>query len=242
MLTGRTALVTGASRGIGRAIARRLARDGATVVVHYARDDAAAKEVVESIRADGGAAGAVRAELPDELDDLVRALPDELDIVVNNAGVVARGTIEQIHPDEFDRVFTTNVRAPFLLVQRLLPRLRDGGRIINISSGVTRAVNPELIAYAMTKGALDTFSKTLAQHLGPRGITVNTVAPGAVDTDMNADWLRDNPDSQAAVSAQNALGRVGTPTDVAGVVAFLASEDSRWITANWLDATGGGRL
>lgn len=242
MLTGKTALVTGASRGIGRAIAQRLAHDGAAVVVHYARDDAAAEEVVESIRADGGAATAVRAELPDELDDLVRALPDELDVVVNNAGVIVRATIEGTSPEGFDRMFALNVRTPFFLAQRLLPKLRDGSRIINVSSSVTRSAFPQGIAYAMTKAALDAFSRALAQHLGPRGITVNTVAPGAMDTDMNADWLRDNPEVQAQLAAQNALGRLGTPADVANAVAFLASEDSRWITANWLDTSSGSRL
>ncbi|NUT90961.1 MAG: SDR family oxidoreductase [Saccharothrix sp.] len=234
----RTALVTGASRGIGRAIALRLAADGLRVVVHYARDEVAAKEVVAAA---GGGAFAVRASLPDEVDALFADLP-ELDVVVNNAGIGLPKPIEDVTPDEFDEVFGVNVRAPFFVVQRALELMREGGRIVNISSGVTRIAFPEGIAYSMTKGALDTFTRTLAQHLGPRGITVNTVAPGVVDTDVNAGWLRGNPAAEAGVAARTALGRVGRPGDVADVVSFVASEDARWVTGAWIDATGGAHL
>ncbi|MEN7504757.1 MULTISPECIES: SDR family oxidoreductase [unclassified Saccharothrix] len=234
----RTALVTGASRGIGRAIALRLAADGLRVVVHYGRDEVAAKEVVAAA---GGGAFAVRASLPDEVDALFADLP-ELDVVVNNAGIGLLNPIEDVTPDEFDEVFGVNVRAPFFVVQRALPLLRDGGRIVNISSGVTRIAFPEGIAYSMTKGALDTFTRTLAQHLGPRGITVNTVAPGVVDTDVNAGWLRGNPEAEAAMAARSALGRIGQPGDIADVVSFVASADARWVTGAWIDATGGAHL
>ncbi|GAA4608198.1 NAD(P)-dependent dehydrogenase (short-subunit alcohol dehydrogenase family) [Actinoplanes octamycinicus] len=252
-LDGRIALVTGASRGIGRAIAERLGRDGAFVVVHYARDDAAAREVVATIAGAGGQAAAVRAELgtPGDIGTLFagleRALRDAgrevaLDILVNNAGIGLPATIEQVDEAGFDRVFAVNVKAPFFLTQRALPLLRDGGRIINVSSGVTRVAFPEGIAYASTKGALDAFGHSLAKHVGPRGITVNAVAPGVIDTDVNAGWLRDNPGAQATVAEWSALGRVGQPADVADAVAFLASDDARWVTAGRIDATGGARI
>ncbi|MBB5956363.1 NAD(P)-dependent dehydrogenase (short-subunit alcohol dehydrogenase family) [Saccharothrix tamanrassetensis] len=231
----KTALVTGASRGIGRAIALRLARDGVRVVVHYARDAEAAEEVVSLA---GGGAFAVRATLPDEIDALFEPLT-ELDIVVNNAGIGLSKPIPEVTAEEFDEVFAVNVRAPFFVVQKALPLLRDGGRIVNISSGVTRIPFPEGIAYAMTKGALDTFTLSLAAALGPRGITVNTVAPGVVDTDINAAWLRDDPAARSAVAGWSVLGRVGEPSDIADVVSFVASDDARWVTGAWLDATGG---
>ncbi|MFD1150509.1 SDR family NAD(P)-dependent oxidoreductase [Saccharothrix hoggarensis] len=234
----KTALVTGAGRGIGRAIALRLAADGMRVVVHYGRDDESAASVVAEA---GRGAFAVRASLPAELDALVAALPP-LDVLVNNAGAALPHPIEDVTPEAFDEVFGVNVRAPFFLVQRALPLLRDGGRIVNISSGATRIAMPAGIAYSMTKGALDTFTRTLAQHLGPRGITVNTVAPGVVDTDINAPWLRGNPEAEAAMAARSALGRIGRADDIADVVSFVTSEDARWVTGAWIDATGGAHL
>ncbi|GAB3960074.1 SDR family oxidoreductase [Actinoallomurus acanthiterrae] len=243
-LSGRTALVTGASRGIGRAIAERLAADGARVAVHYGGNEAAAKETVAAIGEDR--AFTVRAELsaPDAVDTLFARLDEEfdgLDILVNNAAIATSSDFENTTPEEFDRIFAVNARAPFFIIQRALPRLRDGGRIVNISSGVTRIAMPEIITYAMTKGALETFTRTLAQQLGPRGITVNTVAPGIIDTDVNASWLRD-PEAAAAAAARAALGRVGRPEDVADVVAFVASDDARWVTGDWIDVTGGSDL
>jgi 3-oxoacyl-[acyl-carrier protein] reductase len=244
-LSGRTALVTGASRGIGRAIAERLAADGARVAVHYGSNEAAAKETVAAIGEDR--AFAVRAELsaPDAVDTLFERLDEEfdgLDILVNNAAIATSSDFENTTPEEFERIFAVNARAPFFITQRALPRLRDGGRIVNISSGVTRIAMPEIITYSMTKGALDTFTHTLAQQLGPRGITVNTVAPGIIDTDVNASWLRGDPEAEAAAAARAALGRVGRPEDVADVVAFVASDDARWVTAGWIDVTGGSEL
>lgn len=252
-LTGRTALVTGASRGIGRAVARRLASDGAFVAVHYGSNEGAAKQTVAAIEDTGGAAVAVQAELgaPGDADRLYaawesalarRGVPAELDILVNNAAVAVAKPIEAVTEAEFDRLFAVNVRAPFFVVRQGLGRLRDGGRIINLSSGVTRHAAPEIIAYSMTKGALDVFTMTLAKQLGARGITVNAVAPGVIDTDMNASWLRDDPKAQQRVARAAALGRHGQPEDVADVVAFLASPDARWITGQYLDATGGSGL
>jgi 3-oxoacyl-[acyl-carrier protein] reductase len=243
-LTGKTALVTGASRGIGRAIARRLAADGALVAVHYATSQAAATQTVTAIQADGGRAYAVRAELgvAGDVDTLFARLEaglsgQRLDILVNNAATRAAGFIQQTTPEEFDRMFAVNVRAPLFIVQRALPLLRDGGRIINVSSSDTRVALPMELAYAMTKGAVNVMSQTLANALGARGITVNAVAPGPTDTDMTA-FLRD-PEVQAATASATALGRVGQPADIADAVAFLASDDARWITGHLLDVTGG---
>lgn len=248
-LNGKTALVTGGSRGIGREIAERLARDGARVAVHYGRNDAAAKETVAAIEAAGGQAFAVRAELGVSGDaETLWAAFDEhaegLDILVNNAGIVeSMNPISRVTEEGFDRVFAVNTKAPFFITQLGLPRLRDGGRIINISTGLTRgSATPELIAYSMTKGAIDVLTMTLAKELGPRGITVNAVAPGVVDTDMNAGWLRGDADVWTDVAKQSPFNRVAKGDDVADIVAFLASADSRWVTGQWIDATGGALL
>lgn len=252
-LNGRTALVTGASRGIGRAIALRLAAEGALVAVHYGSNATAAKETVELATDAGGRAFAVQAELgvPGDaaalwagFDAGVREIGAEpgLDILVNNAAIARSDDISRVTPEQFDAVFAVNVKAPFFIVQQGLDRIRDGGRIINISSGVTRIAYPETIAYSMTKGALDTFSLTLAKMLGARNITVNSVSPGIVDTDVNAGWLRDNADAWAHAAAYSTFNRVGQPDDIADVVAFVASADARWVSGQNIDATGGSHL
>ncbi|MFF7856993.1 SDR family oxidoreductase [Streptomyces sp. NPDC007904] len=252
-LTGKTALVTGGSRGIGRAIAERLAGVGAVVAVHHGRNTAAADEVVNAIRAKGGAAFAVHAELgrPGDVKSLWESYDRQvlehsdgtgLDILVNNAGITPRGEIEETTVEAFDEAVAVNMRAPFFLTQQGLKRLRDGGRVINVSSGATRIALTDIIAYAMTKGAVDAFTLTLAKALGGRGITVNAVAPGIIDTDMNAAWLRGNEAAEKSAADLSALGRVGRPEDVADVVAFLASDDARWVTGQVIDATGGSRL
>ncbi|WP_079031877.1 SDR family oxidoreductase [Streptomyces specialis] len=248
-LGGKVALVTGGSRGIGRAIAERLGREGAIVAVAYARDDAAAAGVVERIGANGGRAFAIRAELGSHGDAAAlwaafdRHRPDgAVDIIVNNAAIARSSDLATLTEEEFDQVFAVNVRAPFFLVREALGRLRDGGRIINVSSGVTRIAHPEIIAYSSTKGALDTFTLNLAKQLGPRGITVNSVAPGIIDTDVNAEWLRTDPEAAAWAVSISALGRVGRPEDVADVVAFVASDDARWVTGRVIDVTGGSML
>ncbi|MFE1175556.1 SDR family oxidoreductase [Streptomyces sp. NPDC058773] len=254
-LNGKTALVTGGSRGIGRAVSERLAREGARVGVHYGRDETAAKETVSAIEAAGGRAFALRAELgaPGDAEALWAAFDEQaegLDILVNNAGIntAVDGTLKRIDAvtaEDFDRLFAVNTKAPFFITQQALPRLRDGGRVINTSTGLTRgASKPELIAYAMTKGAIDVFTSTLAKELGPRGITVNAVAPGVVPTDMNAGWLGGEAHTAARqrVREISPLNRLADATDIGDVVAFLASDDSRWVTGQWIDATGGALL
>ncbi|MEU1722230.1 SDR family oxidoreductase [Actinomadura sp. ATCC 39365] len=236
---GRIALVTGASRGIGRAVARRLAAGGARVIVHYATNDDLAKETVAEIENAGGQAYAVKAAFEDGVDALFDGLRDDrLDIVVNNAAILG-GVLNSVTPEQFDRVFAVNVRAPYFVIERALPLLNDGGRIINVSSAVVRIALPDVV-YSMTKGALDTLGFTLAPLLGPRGITVNTVSPGVTETDMNA-WLREDHDGVAErrVTEVTALGRIGRPEDIADAVALLARPDARWITGHVLDATGG---
>ncbi|MCF2530310.1 SDR family oxidoreductase [Yinghuangia soli] len=254
-LTGKVALVTGSSRGIGRGIAERLAADGAFVVVHYAGNAAAADETLARITAAGGRAVAIRAELgvPGDAEALWTAFDDAvaaagpaagigpgLDILVNNAGISTYGRIHEVSEADFDRVFAVNAKAPFFVIRQGLERLRDGGRIVNISSGVTRIAFPSTTAYSMTKGALNTLTLTLAQDLGPRGITVNAVAPGLVHTDA-ADWLND-PAAAKQGAAYSAFDRLGEPADIADIVAFLASDDARWITGQYIDGTGGALL
>lgn len=252
-LAGKVALVTGGSRGIGRAIAERLGADGAVVAVGYARDEKAAAEVVARIHKDGGRAFGVRAELGRHGDaaalwEAFDAAAGELapggavDILVNNAALGRSPDLASLTEESFDAVFAVNVRAPFFIVREGLGRLRAGGRIINISSGASRLAMPEIIAYGASKGALDNFTLNLAKQLGPRGITVNSVAPGIVDTDTNAGWLRGNPEAEAYAASLAALGRVGQPEDISGVVAFLASDDARWVTGRVIDATGGSVL
>jgi 3-oxoacyl-[acyl-carrier protein] reductase len=243
-LTGKTALVTGASRGIGKAIAERLGSAGAVVGVHYGRDEQAASSTLAEIEQAGGHGFLIGAEfgLDGDVDQMIAGLADgldgrPLDILVNNAGILAASPLDAVTPEEFDRSFAVNVRAPFFLVQRVLPRLADGGRIINISSAVTRIASP-FLHYAMNKGAIEVMSHTLAHALGPRGITVNTLAPGVVDTDMGA-WVHGSPEIEASVKSTITLARIGRPADVADIVAFLASDDARWVTGAVIDASGG---
>jgi 3-oxoacyl-[acyl-carrier protein] reductase len=249
-LTGKTALVTGASRGMGAAIAERLGREGALVAVHYASNTEAAAQTVKSIVAEGGRAFEVRAEfgVPGDVDTLFAALESglvehagsaELDILVNNAGVMGGVAPEEITPEQFDRLVAVNAKAPLFLVQRALGIMRDGGRIVNVSSALTRMALPQEVAYAMSKAALEMVSLHFARYLGPRGITVNTVAPGVTD---NGSEMLQNPEIRAAMARTTAFGRIGEPGDIGDVVAFLASPDSRWVTGAWIDVSGGTLL
>nr|UYO79771.1 BalA9 [Streptomyces sp.] len=248
-LAGKTALVTGSSRGIGRATAERLAQDGAIVAVHYNTDADAAGKVVAGIAEAGGKAFSVKAELgvPGDVDALFEGLEaglkehgaTGLDILVNNAGVMGGVAPEEVTPEIFDRLVAVNAKAPFFIVQRALGLLQDGGRIINISSGLTHFANPQEVAYAMTKGAVEQLSLHFAKHLGGRGITVNSVAPGITN---NGTPVFDIPEVVEQMAALSAFNRVGETRDIADVVAFLASDDARWITGAFIDASGGTLL
>jgi NAD(P)-dependent dehydrogenase (short-subunit alcohol dehydrogenase family) len=262
-LAGKVALVTGASRGIGRAIALRLAEAGAAVAVHYGNSAAAAEATVAAIRAAGGTAHAVRADLAPSLGDanaggdaqaggldaaiaglfaaIDRLWPEGIDILVNNAGIGMMAALAETDAACFDRQFAINVRAPFFITRAAAARLRDGGRIVTISSMVALAAYPSCIAYAMTKASVNSFTRSLAAELGARGITVNAVAPGATATDFIAD-LAQNSEVMAALKAGAALGRIGEAGDIAEVVAFLASPAGGWITGQVVQASGGMHL
>ena len=252
-LQGKTALVTGASRGIGRATALALAEAGARVVIHYGKSAQEAKSLVSEIQTKGGRADAISADLG-ILDGAalvvkqVRSIiGDRLDVLVLNAGISKAARIADYTVEDFDNLFATNVRSPFFLVQQLLPILVEGSNIIVISSIGAHAVvgkpgldNPSLLAYASTKGALETLVKNWAAILGPRGIRVNAVAPGVIDTDMS-NFAKTEAGREFTLGMQ-ALKRIGKPEDVADVIAFLATDKARWITGASIPVDGGSKL
>lgn len=248
-LEGKTALVTGGTRNLGRAMAERLAISGALVAVNYAGNAAAAEATLASIASRGGEAFAIKAKLgqPGADEALIDALDTELkrrtgsgrlDILVNNIGGGPYGTIASTTPEEYDWTFAQNVRSPFFLTQALLPRLSDGGRVINISSAASRLAGKDFVVYSMAKAALDMFTRVLAKELGPRRINVNSVQPGFNVTDSNSDVFG-NPEMRKQVEAQTAFGRFGEPSDIAEVVHFLASPAGRWVTGQTIEASGG---
>jgi 3-oxoacyl-[acyl-carrier protein] reductase len=249
----KTALVTGASRGIGRATALALAATGAHVLVHYGRSAQEAQSLVESIHSTGGRADSIKADLgtPEGATllakDVRSIVGKQLDVLVSNAGISKAATIKDHTVEDFDNLFATNVRSPFFLIQQLLPILGEGSNIIVISSIGAHAVvgkpgldNPSILAYASTKGALETLVKNWAAILGPRGIRVNAIAPGVIDTDMS-NFAKTEAGREATLGMQ-ALKRIGKPEDVADVVAFLASDKARWITGASIPVDGGSKF
>lgn len=250
-LTGKIALVTGASRGIGRATALRLAADGAKVIVHYSASGTAAQEVVNSIEKAGGKAFAVAADLA-QIDGAAKLLAaveaglkqhgwgTEIDILVNNAGVAEYVALADTTVEQFDKLFNVNVRGLFFTVQKFAPKIKDGGRIINVSSIVARAHFAGITAYSATKGAVDTLTKHLAAEFGARSITVNSISPGAIETDMSA-WLR-STEGEAVARQIQAIPRVGKAEDVADAIAAVASPDARWVTGQVIEVGGGTKL
>jgi 3-oxoacyl-[acyl-carrier protein] reductase len=234
-LTGKTAVVTGGSRGIGAAIVRRLASDGARVVFSYRQDKAAADALVR----EAGDAVAVQAdqEDPASIGVLFEPAAGSLDILVNNAAITPHAPISDITPELFDQAMAVNAKFPLLAMQHAEPLLPDGGRIINISTLNTALPAPGIALYCASKAALEQFTRVAAREFGPRGITVNTVSPGATDTDL----LRASnpPEALEQTTTLTALRRLGEPADIADVVAFLASPDARWITGQNIQATGG---
>jgi 3-oxoacyl-[acyl-carrier protein] reductase len=245
-LSGKTALVTGGSRGIGRASALALAKAGAQVLVHYGRATKEADAVVAEILGAGGRAQAIAADMneadgPHKLAKQVRAIVgDRLDILVANAGISRPATIEATTLENFDELFAVNVRAPYFLVQQLLPILSEGSSVVFVSSLVAQAAVGALSAYAATKGAVDTIVMHFASELGSRGIRVNAVAPGVVETDMSS-FAKTEQGRDYALNMQ-ALKRVAQPDDISGSVVFLASEDARWITGHTIAVDGGSKL
>jgi len=234
-LVGKTAVVTGGSRGIGRAIVRRLARDGARVVFSYRRNRAAAVTLAREV----GDSVPVRVDQADpaSLEALFEPVADGLDILVNNAATGALFPIRDITPELFDRVMAVNAKFPLLAMGRAESLMRDGGRIINVSTLNTMVPGPGIALYCASKAALEQFTKVAAREFGPRGITVNTVSPGPTDTEM---MRADNPPAALErIVTFTALGRLGQPADIADVVAFLAGPDARWITGQNIQATGG---
>jgi NAD(P)-dependent dehydrogenase (short-subunit alcohol dehydrogenase family) len=252
-LENEIAMVTGASRGIGRATAKALATAGARVLIHYGRSASEADTVVAEIRAAGGQADALQADLAAEdgaaklAAEVRKIVGERLDVLVLNAGISKAATIKDHTVADFDILFATNVRGPFFLVQQLLPVLGEGSNIVVISSAVARTVvgkpgldNPSILAYASTKGAIETLVKNWAAILGPRGIRVNAVAPGVIETDMS-NFTKTEAGREVALEMQ-ALKRIGKPEDVADVVAFLASNGARWITGASIPVDGGSKL
>jgi 3-oxoacyl-[acyl-carrier protein] reductase len=248
-LDGRIALVTGGSRGIGRGIALRLAQEGSAVVAFtYHSNDAAARETAAQIEAAGASAVAIRARLErtGDIDALFRALDEKLtaltgdtglDILVNNAGSAGTGTLTTTTPDTFDEIVAVNARAPFFVLQQASSRLREGGRVINISSAFSTRPSPGAPVYSMAKAAVNALSTIAAAELGERGITVNTVSPGWTATDANADARRDER-LIASVARDTAAGRIAEPADIAGVVAMFASAEGAWLTGQYAEANG----
>jgi 3-oxoacyl-[acyl-carrier protein] reductase len=244
--SGKTALVTGGSRGIGRAAALALAQAGAQVIVQYGRNAAEARAVVDEIKAAGGQGEAVGSDLsdpqgPHKLASRVREIVGErLDILVANAGISRAATIEETTQEDFDALFAVNVRAPYFLVQQLLPILKEGSSVIFTSSLAAHAAVGNLSAYAATKGAIDTLVKHFALILGARGIRVNAVAPGVVATDMS-NFTKTDAGRDFTLGIQ-ALKRLAQPEDIAGAIAFLASDAARWVSGDTLRVDGGSKL
>ena len=243
---GKTALVAGASRGIGRAAAIALAKAGAQVLVHYGRNAAEARSVVDQIKVASGRAEAVGADLsaPDGAHKLAAKVQEivggRLDILVANAGISKAATIEEMTVEDFDALFAVNVRAPYFLVQQLLPILKEGSSVIFTSSLAAHAAVGNLSAYAATKGAIDTLVKHFALILGSRGVRVNAVAPGVVETDMSNFAKTDA--GRDFTRGMQALKRVAQPDDIAGAIAFLASDAARWVSGDTLRVDGGSKL
>ena len=245
-LNGKVALVTGASRGIGAAIAERLAADGAELVLHYGSGRAETEALAAALRDAGTKVELLQADLAaadggQQLVERLAALKlPRIDILVNNAGVAPFAGLAETTADEFDRIVNVNMRSLFFVTQGVVPLMHEGGRIVNVSSAVTRTAFPGITAYASSKGFVDVLTLQLAAELGPKGINVNAVAPGAIDTRMGA-WMHE-PGGKETVAQLQVLPGFGQPVHVAGVVAFLVGPDGAWTTGQVVDASGGTKL
>jgi len=248
----KTALVTGGGRGIGKEIAYSLGRDGVNICITYNTDEASALNVVDQLQTLDVKAHALQLDLAatKNIDTFVKQFADvlkrwgnsKLDYLINNAGIILHKPFSNLAEDEIDRMFNINYKSVFFLTQALLAHINDGGRIINLGTGLTRFTFPQYVAYAPIKSAIETLTKYLAADLGARGITVNCVAPGAIDTEMNKEVFENHPQVKQLISSHTTLGRVGIASDIGGVVSFLCSEKAAWITGQRLETSGGAFL
>ena len=248
--TQKIALITGASRGLGKSAALHLAAQGVAVIGTYHSKSAEAQAVVAEIEATGDQAAMLQLDVGDSssfagfatvLTEILRSKfgRERIDFLVNNAGVGVHAGVAETTEAQFDQMVNIHLKGPFFLTQTLLPLINDGGRILNVSSGLTRFALPGYAAYASMKGAIEVWTRYLAKELGARGIAVNTLAPGAIETDFGGGAVRDNADLNNFVASVTALGRVGMPDDIGGAVAALLSDGSRWVNAQRIEASGG---
>lgn len=244
------ALVTGASRGLGKNTALALAKKGVDIILTYHSNEAEAKNVVTSIEEIGGKAVAIQLDTSntktfnDFVEKFQQSLQDKwqtehFDFLVNNAGIGIYASFADTTEEDFDRLMNIHVKGVFFLTQKLLPLIKDGGRIVNISSGLARFAIPGYSAYASMKGAIEVLTRYMAKELGQRQITVNVIAPGAIETDFGDGVVRDNPEINNFLASQTALGRVGIPDDIGGAIASLLSEENRWVNAQRIEVSGG---
>ncbi len=244
------ALITGGSRGLGRNTALQLAGKGVDVILTFHSREADANRVVAEIEQRGARAAALQLDtgdsasftaFADQLRELLqsRRQRDQFDYLVNNAGIGHHVPFAETTQEQFDQLMNVHFKGVFFLTQTLLPLIADGGRIVNVSSGLARFSLPGYSAYAAMKGAIEVLSRYMAKELGERGIAVNVVAPGAIETDFGDGLVRDNKEVNAFIASQTALGRVGLPEDIGGVIASLLSEENRWINAQRIEASGG---
>lgn len=244
------ALITGASRGLGKNAALTLAKKGIGVILTYHSNAEEAKNVVTSIEEMGGKAVALQLDTSNTktFDDFVERFKQSLqdkwqtehfDFLVNNAGIGIHAPFAETTEEDFDRLMNIHVKGVFFLTQKLLPLIKDGGRIVNISSGLARFATPGYSAYASMKGAIEVLSRYMAKELGSRQIAVNVIAPGAIETDFGDGLVRDNPEINSFLASQTALGRVGVPDDIGGAIASLLSEENRWVNAQRIEVSGG---
>ncbi len=252
-MANKIALVTGGSRGLGKDMALRLAEHGHDVVITYQSQKEAAEEVVKEIELHRQQAAALQFDANDflSLEKFVQQLKEllqnkwsvqQFDFLINNAGIGATIPFAQVTEEVFDKFMNIHFKSVYFLTQHLLPLMNDSGRIINISTGTTRFCVPGYSVYASMKGAVEVFTRYLAKEVGAKGITVNVVAPGPVETDFNNGGNRDIPERKKFLASQSALGRVGLPKDIGGVIAFLCSEDGGWINGQRLEVSGGINL
>lgn len=241
-IAGKVVLITGASRGIGRKIAEDFAERGAKVIVNYSSNKETADEVIAAIKLNGGEAAAVQADISQvaEVELLFRSameLYGQVDILVNNAGIMITKPIEQVTEADFDKQFAINVKGTFFACQQAALHMKQGGRIINFSTSVAGAMFPAYSVYAGTKGAVEQFTRHLAKEFGPKGITINTVAPGPVNTELFT--VGKTEEQINGIVKMNSFGRLGEPKDISDVVLFLASEQTRWMTGQTIRVNGG---